>query len=129
MAWNEPGSGGNGTGGKEPNDPWGRPSGVRPPGGGKPGGPPDLEQALTDLKNKFGALFGVKPRQRSGGSGGSSGTEGEGSGFGVLIAIVIGLMVLWTAITRDLAVTGNGMMLLGLAVSILVGGWIWRADL
>ena len=96
MAWNEPGSGGNGTGGKEPNDPWGRPSGVRPPVGGK-SGPPDLEQALIDLKNKFGALFGGKPRQRSGGgSGAGSSGEGEGSGFGVLIAIVIGLMVLWT---------------------------------
>ena len=96
MAWNEPGSGGNGTGGNKsgPNDPWGKPSGNKP-GGGKSGGPPDLEQALIDLKNKFGALFGGKPRQRSGGSGG---TEGEGgSGFGVLIALVIGLAVLWTA--------------------------------
>lgn len=45
------------------------------------------------------------------------------------IAVGIGVMVLWTAITRDLAVTGNGMMLLGIAVSILVGAWIWRADL
>ena len=96
MAWNEPGSGGDNSNKGGSNDPWGKPSGNKP-GGGKPGGPPDLEQALTDLKNKFGALFGVKPRQRSGGSGGSSGTEGEGSGFGVLIAIVIGLMVLWTA--------------------------------
>ena len=45
------------------------------------------------------------------------------------IAVGIGVMVLWTAITRDLAVAGNGMLLLGVAVSILVGGWIWRADL
>ena len=99
MAWNEPGSGGNGTGGsgnKAPNDPWGKPSGNKP-GGGKLG-PPDLEQALIDLKNKFGALFGAKPRPRSGGSGGNSGSEGEGgSGFGVLIAMVIGLVVLWAA--------------------------------
>ena len=99
MAWNEPGSGGNGTGGsgnKAPNDPWGKPSGNKP-GGGKLG-PPDLEQALIDLKNKFGALFGAKPRPRSGGSGGNPGSEGEGgSGFGVLIAMVIGLVVLWAA--------------------------------
>jgi hypothetical protein len=45
------------------------------------------------------------------------------------IAVGIGVMVLWTAITRDLAVAGNGMMLLGIAVSLLVAAWIWRADL
>ncbi len=103
MAWNEPGSGGdskgtNGSGNKGgPNDPWGKPPGNRP-GGGKQGGPPDLEQALIDLKNKFGALFGGKPSPRTGGSGGNGGAEGDsGGGFGVLIAMVIGLAVLWTA--------------------------------
>ena len=45
------------------------------------------------------------------------------------IAVGIGVMVLWTAITRDLDVAGNGMLLLGIAVSLLVGLWIWRADL
>ena len=45
------------------------------------------------------------------------------------IAVGIGVFVLWTAITRDLAYIGNGMMLLGIALSILVGLWIWRADL
>jgi hypothetical protein len=45
------------------------------------------------------------------------------------IAVGIGVFVLWTAITRDLAVAGNGMLLLGIAVSLLVGLWIWRADL
>jgi len=104
MAWNEPGSGGdsNGSGGNKsgPNDPWGKSSGNKP-GGNKPGGPPDLEQALVDLKNKFGALFGGKARPRAGGSsgsGGNSSAEGEnGSGFGVLIAMVVGLAVLWAA--------------------------------
>ncbi len=99
MAWNEPGSGGDSSGGNKggPNEPWGKTHGNKP-GGGKSGGPPDLEQALIDLKNKFGALFGGKPGPRSGGSGNNSSTEGEGSnGFGVLIAMVIGLAVLWTA--------------------------------
>ncbi|MDB5372396.1 MAG: hypothetical protein JWP04_1038 [Belnapia sp.] len=45
------------------------------------------------------------------------------------IAVGIGVMVLWTAITRDLAVIGTGPMLLGIAVSLLVALWIWRADL
>ena len=45
------------------------------------------------------------------------------------IAVGIGVFVLWTAITRDLAYIGHGMMLLGIALSILVGLWIWRADL
>lgn len=45
------------------------------------------------------------------------------------IAVGIGVMVLWTAITRDLAVIGTGPMLLGAAVSLAVALWIWRADL
>ena len=45
------------------------------------------------------------------------------------IAVAIGVFVLWLALTRDLGITGLLPALLGLAVSSLVGLWIWRADL
>ena len=84
MAWNEPGSGNNGS-----KDPWAKPPGKD----NRPGsGPPDLEQALQDLKDKFGALFGRKPSQRSGGSS----EDGKG-GFGFIIGLVAVLMLLWSA--------------------------------
>lgn len=85
MAWNEPGSGNNGS-----KDPWAKPPGKD----NRPGqsGPPDLEQAFQDLKDKFGALFGRKPTQRSGGSN----DEGKG-GFGFIIGLVIVLTLLWSA--------------------------------
>ncbi len=73
MAWNEPG-GGNNNG---PRDPW----------GGGDQGPPDLDEALKKLQEKFGGLFG--------GGSGSSGSSGGGgiSGrlVGVLVAILIGI--------------------------------------
>jgi modulator of FtsH protease HflK len=99
MAWNEPGSGGsNGSDKGGAKDPWGKPSGGNKPNGNNSGGQPDLEQALQDLKNKFGALFGGKPRQRGNASGGSGSNNGEAnSGFGVLIALILGLIVLWAA--------------------------------
>ena len=53
MAWNEPGS-------DKPN-PWGQGNGQ---GGGQQG-PPDLDQVIRDLQQKFGAIFGG----RGGGSG------------------------------------------------------------
>jgi modulator of FtsH protease HflK len=95
MAWNEPGSGGNnsngnGSGGGN-RDPWGK-----PPGGGKSGGPPDLEQALQDLKNKFGALFGKKP-SASGSGGSGSGENAGGGGLGIVFGALIVLALLWTA--------------------------------
>ena len=46
MAWNEPG--GNNR------DPW---------GGGKQDGPPDLDEVLRNLKEKFGGLFGGAGRR------------------------------------------------------------------
>lgn len=59
MAWNEPG----GSGGK---DPWGGGSGG---GGGNNQGPPDLDEVVKKLQDKFNGLFG-------GGSGKGSGSGG-----------------------------------------------------
>lgn len=71
MAWNEPG--GNNK------DPWG--------GKGKDQGPPDLDEVVKKLQDKFGGIFGG----RSGGSGssGSSGRDGSGKGMGLIIAVVV----------------------------------------
>lgn len=70
MAWNEPGGSGN-------KDPWGN-------RGGSNQGPPDLDEVVKKLQEKFGALFGGK----KGGSGGSS-VGGKGGALGIgLIAVV-----------------------------------------
>ena len=70
MAWNEPGGSGN-------KDPWGN----------RPGGnqsPPDLDEVVKKLQEKFGSLFGGKS-----GGGGSSTSSGKGGSIGLgLIAIV-----------------------------------------
>jgi len=73
MAWNEPGGGNN-----NPKDPW----------GGGDQGPPDLDEALKKLQEKFGGLFG-------GGSSGSSGSGGiSGSAIVILLVIAVGVWAL-----------------------------------
>ena len=70
MAWNEPG------GGKD-NDPW---------GGGRNQGPPDLDDILRKLRDKFGGLFG---------GGRAQGGSGKPRG-GIFVIILIALLV-WLA--------------------------------
>ena len=65
MAWNEPG------GNRNDNDPWGNKNG----GGNQ--GPPDLDEALKKLLDKFNGMFGSGPGKGSNGSGGGS-TQGVG---------------------------------------------------
>ncbi|MGJ3257421.1 MAG: FtsH protease activity modulator HflK [Alcanivorax sp.] len=73
MAWNEPG-------GNKPKDPW---------GGGGDQGPPDLDEALKNLKEKINSVFGGK-----GGKSGGGSSSGGGSPWPVLIiAAVIGVVV------------------------------------
>ena len=45
------------------------------------------------------------------------------------IAVAIGVFVLWLALAADLGLRGAGSAILGGAVSLLIGLWIWRADL
>lgn len=74
MAWNEPGGGNR--------DPWG--------GRGSDQGPPDLDEVVRKMQDKFGGLFGGRK-----GSGGGGAGRGPG-GFG--IGLIIGLAVLvWLA--------------------------------
>lgn len=75
MAWNEPG-------GNKPRDPWGG-------GGGGDQRPPDLDEALKNLKDRINNLFGGKGK--NGGGGGK--TSGGGLPTGVLIAALVVVVV------------------------------------
>ena len=76
MAWNEPGNNGQG-----PNDPWGRKGGQQQP--------PDLDELLKKLRDRFGG--GGK------GSGGSSGGGAAGPSKGLVTLIVAVAGLLWLA--------------------------------
>ncbi len=78
MAWNEPGNDKD-----DKKDPW---------SGKNQDGPPDLDEVVKKMQQKFGGLFNNKGN-RSNGSGGSS--EPSPVGFYVLIFGV--LAVLWLA--------------------------------
>ena len=67
MAWNEPG----GSGKK---DPWG--------GGNGDQGPPDLDEVVKKMQDKFGSIFG-------GGKGGSSGGGGAGKAGSIGIGLIL----------------------------------------
>lgn len=69
MAWNEPGGGRNNN-----QDPW---------GGKNDQGPPDLDEVVKKLQERFGGIFGGK-----GGAG-----QGGGGGAMIVVAIVIAVIV------------------------------------
>jgi membrane protease subunit HflK len=74
MAWNEPG--GNGK------DPWS--------GKGGDQGPPDLDEVVKKLQDKFGGIFGGGKPSRGGGSAGSgSGPGSKTIGYIAAIALVV----------------------------------------
>ncbi|MDX1694086.1 MAG: FtsH protease activity modulator HflK [Ketobacteraceae bacterium] len=73
MAWNEPGGGRNNN-----QDPW---------GGRNDQGPPDLDEVVKKLQERFGGIFGGK-----GGGGG-----GQGGFAMVIVAIVIAVLVWFVA--------------------------------
>ncbi len=72
MAWNEPGKNG------KDKDPWGQ-------RGGREQGPPDLDDFLKDVFDKFGGLFGG-----GSGRGGNSSSSGKG-----LVALLFILITVW----------------------------------
>ncbi len=74
MAWNEPGGGNN-----KPRDPW----------GGGDQGPPDLDEALKNLQEKLGGIFGGK------GGGGRTGGGSGGIPTALLGMLAAGLVVVW----------------------------------
>ncbi len=72
MAWNEPG-------GSKGKDPW---------GGGGEQGPPDLDEMLKKLQEKFGGLFGGRGGD-SGSEGGSGAPQAGPMGIGIVVGIVL----------------------------------------
>ena len=79
MAWNEPGGSGN-------KDPWG--GGNR---GGNNQGPPDLDEVVKQLQQKFGAIFGGA---KKGGGGSTAGGGGKAGSIGLGVIAVV-LLVVW----------------------------------
>ncbi|HFD12403.1 MAG TPA: FtsH protease activity modulator HflK [Crenotrichaceae bacterium] len=77
MAWNEPGNND-----KDPKDPWS--------GRNDNSGPPDLDEALRSLQEKFSGIFG------SGGSGGGNSGGSAGSWGGIGLLALLGAL-LWLA--------------------------------
>ncbi|TLU65841.1 FtsH protease activity modulator HflK [Thalassotalea litorea] len=69
MAWNEPGN--------NDKDPWKNK-------GGRDQGPPDLDELLKDLGNKFGGIFGNKPNRNS---------KNSFSGIGLSIVLILAAVV------------------------------------
>ena len=79
MAWNEPGGS---RGGK---DPWGGQG-----GDGQQQGPPDLDEVVRKLQEKFGGLFGGGGR-RGGGGGGKGSGRAASFGIGTILLVILGL--------------------------------------
>lgn len=79
MAWNEPGN--------DNRDPWNNKGGDQ--------GPPDLDEVVRKLQDKLGGLFGGR---RGGGGNGGSAPKGGGSGFGLVLAGLVGAAVIAAAI-------------------------------
>ncbi|WP_455203332.1 FtsH protease activity modulator HflK, partial [Kaarinaea lacus] len=73
MAWNEPGGSGN-------KDPWG--------GGGKDQGPPDLDEVVKKMQDKFGSIFGGK----KGGGGSASGGGGKAGSVGIGLFVIVAVV-------------------------------------
>jgi membrane protease subunit HflK len=87
MAWNEPGGSG------KDKDPWG--------GGNGSGnqGPPDLDEVVKKMQEKFGSLFGGGKSGKSKGSSGGGGGAISSIGIGLVLVIVAvgwGLMGFYT---------------------------------
>ncbi len=80
MAWNEPGGSNNGP----KKDPW----------GGNDQGPPDLDEVIRKLQDRFAGFFGGKGGGKGNGSRPSGG--GRGGGIGVGLIAVVGLII-WAA--------------------------------
>ncbi len=86
MAWNEPGGPPGGG-----NDPWGGGGGSGSGGGGGGGQPPDLDEVVRKMQEKFGALFGGIGGKRGAGGKGGGGGRFASFGIGTILLVVVGL--------------------------------------
>jgi len=86
MAWNEPGGNGNNQ------DPWGNGDDKKRKDRGNEQGPPDLDEALGQLQDKLGEIFGGKKKGSGSGSGNKiKGPSNSPAMFAILL--VIGALV------------------------------------
>ncbi len=99
MAWNEPGGGNR--------DPWNS--------GGRDQGPPDLDEVVRKLSDKFNALLGNRRGgnnndNNSGGSSGSAGSGGGGiSGSGIAgIGLIVGIIALIGWLIASIYIVNEG---------------------
>jgi len=116
MAWNEPGGSG------KDKDPWG--------GGNGSGnqGPPDLDEVVKKMQEKFGSLFGGSKSGGSKGSGGGGGGPLSSVGIGLILVVVLvawGLMGFYTVDEGKRAV----VMLFGKYEKTTTPGLQWVAPL
>ncbi len=93
MTWNEPSQGKDNK-----NDPWNADNKDKkndPWGINNKDGPPDLDEVVKKMREKFGGLFGGKRSGRGNGSGGKS--SGRSGGIGPYVIVVIVLVIIWLA--------------------------------
>ncbi|MCB1775815.1 MAG: FtsH protease activity modulator HflK [Candidatus Competibacteraceae bacterium] len=90
MAWNEPGGGNR--------DPWS--------GGGRDQGPPDLDEVVRKLSDRFNNLLG---NRRSGSGGGDSGGDSGASGSGLTgIGLIVGIIALIGWLIASIYIVNEG---------------------
>lgn len=88
MAWNEPGGGNR--------DPWS--------GGGRDQGPPDLDEVVRKLSDRFNNLLGGR---RGGGNSGGGGASPSGSGL-VGIGLIVGIIALIGWLIASIYIVNEG---------------------
>ena len=91
MAWNEPGGGNR--------DPWS--------GGGRDQGPPDLDEVVRKLSDKFSALLGGRRGGGSSGGGGAAGSGGGGAGFAG-IGLIVGVIAVIGWLIASIYIVNEG---------------------
>ena len=92
MAWNEPGGGNR--------DPWNS--------GGRDQGPPDLDEVVRKLSDKFGALLGNR-RGSSGNGNNGGGSGGTSSGSGIAgVGLIVGIIALIGWLIASIYIVNEG---------------------
>ncbi len=122
MAWNEPGNKGNND------DPWGGGRGGGGRGNGDQG-PPDLDEVIKNLTNKFNGLFGKKG---GGAQGGGSSSSSGAAPAGLLAALLVVVVIAWAAMgfyTLDESERGVVFRFGEIRDEIVMPGLRWRPPL
>ena len=92
MAWNEPGGGNR--------DPWS--------GGGRDQGPPDLDEVVRKLSDRFNNLIGGRRGGSGGNSGGGTGASGSGGSGLAGIGLVVGIIAVIGWLIASIYIVNEG---------------------